>query len=349
MLVPPLPMQWAENIHLRHRDASVVSQCRSAPQPTAPSPARLRPPSPVMLWWVLGAGAVCREGGAKAELLEEGGVSVLRGNSQAPWLLALGCQRGGDGLKGSPLLSRFPKLLSHGGRGGKSLGTGGGCGSEGPCAAFLHVERLRKPAGRNKPCLSLTAGGLCRGHRRAVRIFALSAALPRGQCRRRMMARRAVWRGPLHPQGFNYLLTLGLWSFSFFFFFFFPLSYLKFLAGHPETMGQHPGCEATTVESSWRWGGTQGTHTMMTRPTWGSPLSPPAAREQGPSRGRARLIHSVEPSLRGAGVLRRSGPHDLGGGKPCLGSTQLYALAVWGRGQPPPHSAGRRHFMPNGP
>lgn len=222
MLVPPLPMQWAENIHLRHRDASVVSQCRSAPQPTAPSPARLRPPSPVMLWWVLGAGAVCREGGAKAELLEEGGVSVLRGNSQAPWLLALGCQGGGDGLKGSPLLSRFPKLLSHGGRGGKSLGTGGGCGSEGPCAAFLHVERLRKPAGRNKPCLSLTAGGLCRGHRRAVRIFALSAALPRGQCRRRMMARRAVWRGPLHPQGFNYLLTLGLWSFSFFFFFFSP-------------------------------------------------------------------------------------------------------------------------------
>lgn len=25
-----------------------------------------------------------------------------------------------------------------------------------------------------------------------------------------------------------------------------------------------------------------------------------------------------------------------GGGEPCLGSTQLYALAVWGRGQPPP-------------
>lgn len=136
VLVPPLPMQWAENIHLRHRDASVVSQCRSAPQPTAPSPARLRPPSPVMLWWVLGAGAVCREGGAKAELLEEGGVSVLRGNSQAPWLLALGCQGGGDGLKGSPLLSRFPKLLSHGGRGGKSLGMGGGMRFRGSLRRF---------------------------------------------------------------------------------------------------------------------------------------------------------------------------------------------------------------------
>lgn len=68
--------------------------------------------------------------------------------------------------------------------------------------------------------------------------------------------RRVVSRGPLHPQGFNYLLTLGLWGFSFFYFFFFPLSYLEFLAGHPETMGQHPGCEATTVESSWRRGGT---------------------------------------------------------------------------------------------